>query len=91
MTIELIDKYQAAKILGLKSPDSLKYLEKKGVIKPELIKRPNSRVKKFVRVLVEDLAANFDDPVSHQRGIERFYSELNLPSNQSARPGRKGR
>ncbi|AFY60073.1 hypothetical protein [Synechococcus sp. PCC 6312] len=86
MITELIDKYEAAKILGLKSPDGLKYLEKKGVIKPDLIKHPSSRVKKFVRILVEDLACNFDDPVARQWGIERFYAELNLLSNHSGIP-----
>lgn len=87
--IELIDKHKTARILGC-SPDTLRLYVRQGKLRENIhLLRQNSRVNRYVKVLIEDLAINWSDPAAHERAIENYYSSLSLFSNQPRKSGRR--
>lgn len=83
----LVNKHEAARILGV-SPETLKKYRQRGkLIEGIHYYRWNSRTIRYNSALLKDWAVNRNDSAALNRGIEAFLKSL--LSNQSKRRGRQ--
>lgn len=86
---ELIDKHEAARILGV-STDTLKVDRRQGLLHKGLHYFVwNSRTTRYNKFLIEDWARNRGNPKHHQLAIDQY--EASLPNGQQIEAGRSAK